>query len=175
MAMASEGDYVTIYRSADANADADARLVCDQLCDAGLDAIVVTDDAPGVVVGTYEVRVPPADAARAEEILAASPEKEADDELKPADTSHSLDLESVFSSQNVDAEVEAEAVRGMLEANEIPAMVVGSKQIPVLEFEVRVPRSRVEEARNLIEEARATGPEMAEEAATESESSEEAV
>jgi hypothetical protein len=36
--------------------------------------------------------------------------------------------------------------------------VVGSAQIPSLPFEVRVPKSRLEEASSLLEEARETGP-----------------
>lgn len=169
-AMTPGSEYVTVYRSADTDAEADANTARDRLVAAGLDAIVVGDDMPGVVVGTYEVRVPGTQAVQAEEILGPVP-PEADDEHTPIDPSHDLDLVAVFGSQAVDAELEAQAIRGILEANEIPAFIVGSAQIPVVPLEVRVPRSRLEEAREAIAHARESGPSAAEEEERESEAS----
>jgi hypothetical protein len=48
-------------------------------------------------------------------------------------------------------------------------MVVGASQYPNLPVEVRVPRGRVKEAEELIEQAQASGPEAASEAEAESE------
>ena len=84
--------------------------------------------------------------------------------MMPEDDSHDLDMVPVFSSSNHDGEMEAETIRGILEASEIPAMIVGPGSIPSLEFQVQVPESRLEEARRTIEEARAAGPAAAMEA-----------
>jgi hypothetical protein len=80
------------------------------------------------------------------------------------DESHDLDLEVLFSSSTHDAEMESLAIRALLEANDIPATVVGPSVLPSLEFQVRVPRERLEEARRVIDEARDAGPQAAEEA-----------
>jgi hypothetical protein len=85
------------------------------------------------------------------------------------DLSHDLDLVTLFASSNVDAEMEATNIRSMLEANGIPSVVVGASTIPSLEFQVQVPRARLEEAERMIEEARAAGPEAAAEAEAASE------
>jgi hypothetical protein len=166
--MASQGEFVTVFRSADRDADAQSSAVRIRLIEAGLAAVVVGDDEPGVVVGSYEVRVPAGDAARAEQVLAAD-EAAPEEESEPADASHDLDLVTVFSSQNRDAEMEANAIHGILEANGIPAVVVGSAQLPVLPFEVKVPRGRLEEARRAIAEAQEAGPALAEEAESQTE------
>jgi len=80
------------------------------------------------------------------------------------DPSHDLDMITLFSSSNVDAEMEATSIHSMLTANGIPSVVIGASTIPVLEFQVRVPRAAAEEAERLLEEARAAGPEAAAEA-----------
>jgi hypothetical protein len=49
--------------------------------------------------------------------------------------------------------------------------VVGTPQIPALEFQVQVPKSRLEEAERVLAEARAAGPEAAAEAEQEGEKS----
>jgi len=71
---------------------------------------------------------------------------------------------SQFSSLNHDAEMEANAIHGLLEANGIPSMVVGTPQIPAFEFQVQVPKSRLEEAERVLAEAQEAGPEAAVEA-----------
>jgi hypothetical protein len=60
-------------------------------------------------------------------------------------------------------------IRGVLESNGIPVMVVGATLYPNLPFEVRVPRGKLKEAEELIEQAEAAGPEAATEAEAESE------
>jgi hypothetical protein len=80
------------------------------------------------------------------------------------DLSHDLDMVILFSSSNVDAEMEATAIHSMLQSNGVPSLVVGASTIPVLEFQVQVPRAFADEAERLLEEARSAGPEAADEA-----------
>ena len=77
------------------------------------------------------------------------------------DTSHDLDMVPLFSSATIDAEVEADMILGILEANAIPAVVWRGTGIPPLGVEVQVPRSRLDEARRVIAEQVAAGPEAA--------------
>jgi hypothetical protein len=82
---------------------------------------------------------------------------------------NSLEMVTLFSSSNHDAEQEALAIHSLLEASGIPSVVVGPTVIPSLEFRVEVERGQLEEARRVIEEARAAGPEAADEAEAASE------
>jgi hypothetical protein len=102
--------------------------------------------------------------------MAQDPEK--DEELQdegPIDPSHDLDMVTLYSSQSVDAEIEADMIHGVLEANGIPSIVVRATGVPVFGFEVQVPRAHLEEAERVIAEAQATGPEGAAEAEAASE------
>ncbi len=85
------------------------------------------------------------------------------------DDSHQLDMVNVFSSSNHDAEMEAMAVRGVMEASGIPSIVVGPGTLPVLEFEVQVPQERLQEAQQVLAAAKAAGPAAAAEAEAASE------
>src|ERR1700748_2129393 len=76
---------------------------------------------------------------------------------------------AVFSSSNHDAEMETMAVQGVLEANGIPAVVVGPHILPNLEFQVQVPEHLAAEGQRLIIAGRAAGPEAAAEAEAASE------
>ncbi len=78
--------------------------------------------------------------------------------------SHLLDLVPFFSSATPDGEMEAMAIHGILEANDIPSMVVGTSSIPSLEVQVQVPQSRLADAERAIAEAREAGPKAALEA-----------
>ncbi len=130
----------------------------ERLAAAGIESLVLDDDAPGVVDGSWEVRVAPADRERAEAIASAPPSPEEDeDEVTEEGQSHDLDFVAIFSAQGIEAEMEAISIQSVLEANGIPCTVVGSSQIPSLPFEVRVPKSRFEEASSLLEEARQAG------------------
>ncbi len=80
------------------------------------------------------------------------------------DPSHQLDLETVFAADGATAEMQALAIRGILDAAQVPSVMVGTSTIPSLPFEVRVPRDRMEQALILIAEAEAAGPAAAEEA-----------
>lgn len=75
----------------------------------------------------------------------------------------------VFSSSNHDAEMEAMAIKGVLDSNGILAMIVGPHVLPTFEFQVQVPEHLLEQARQMIREARQGGRRAADEgeAATE--------
>jgi hypothetical protein len=74
------------------------------------------------------------------------------------------EMVTLFSSSNVDAEMEAGNIHAILEASGIPSMVVGTSMIPSLEFQVQVPRENLDEARKIIAEAQEAGPAAAAEA-----------
>lgn len=80
------------------------------------------------------------------------------------DPSHDLDMVPLFTASPVEGEVEAEIVRSILEANDIPSIIIRAAGVPSIGFEVQVPRSRVSEATRLIAEQRAAGSAAADEA-----------
>jgi len=100
--------------------------------------------------------------------MAQDPQEEANGS-QALDTSHDLDMVTIYDSNAVDSEAEADVIRGLLESNGIPATIVSGTPVLSLGDIVQVPRARVEEARKLIEEALATGPEGAAEAEASSE------
>jgi hypothetical protein len=83
--------------------------------------------------------------------------------------SHALDLVPLYDSLTVDAEVEADVIRGLLDANGIPSLVRGAGPYPPLGFQLLVPRGRIREAQRLIAEALAAGPDAADAAEAASE------
>ncbi|HUB32004.1 MAG TPA: hypothetical protein VMA31_03210 [Bryobacteraceae bacterium] len=87
----------------------------------------------------------------------------------PLDTSHDLDMVPLYFSQTIEAESEAEVLRGVLESNGIPSSISDPPIYPNLGILIYVPRGRVEEALRVIEEHREGGPEAAAEAEAESE------
>jgi hypothetical protein len=106
--------------------------------------------------------------------MAQDPERDEQPEESPeqagdVDVSHELDMVAIYSSQTVDAEIEADVIHGLLEANGVPNLVIGFNQAPAVGFEVRVPLARVDEAQRLLAEAQAAGPEAAAEAEAASE------
>jgi hypothetical protein len=60
--------------------------------------------------------------------------------------------------------MEAMQIHGILESNGIPSMLVGPSTLPVLEFEVQVPKENLEEAQRILADAQAAGPSAAAEA-----------
>jgi len=158
--MAGENELVTVFRSGDAEAEEQAGAVRDMLAGAHMDALVFDDSAAGVPEGVYEVRVPAAQAAEAEEFIATRK----DSVLGGPDVSEDLDMVPVFVSDASDAEMLATQIRSILEANEIPSVLVNSSAFPSLPYEIRVPRERLDEARQVIAAAEAAGPAAAEEA-----------
>jgi hypothetical protein len=156
--MTDENALITVFRSGDPSAEEDAIAARDCLTQAGIPAILLGDDTPGVIEGTWEVRVPPSDRPRAEAILesrACEPEDES--QVPQEGLSHDLDFVSFFGSQAADSEMEAIMIQSILESNGIPCIVVGSSQYPSLGFEVRVPKSRLKEAVAAVEAARQSG------------------
>jgi len=79
---------------------------------------------------------------------------------------HALDMVTLPNG-SVTSESEADMIRGILDSNGIPSMVVSAPEIPSLGFDVKVPRGRLTEAERLVEEARAHGPSAAAEAEAE--------
>ena len=72
-------------------------------------------------------------------------------------------------SGSVTRESEADMIRGVLDANGIPSLLVTASQYPVFGYEIKVPRGRLVEAEELVSEALAAGPEAAEEAEAQTE------
>ncbi len=159
-----ELDLVTVYRSMDADAAEDTECIVELLTDAGIQAVLQDDSAPGVPEGVFEVRVPAADAARAEEIIAENPLPEEAEELDP---SSDLDLETIASAAS---EMEAMGIKNFLDANGIAAVLVGDSVLPNFPFEVRVAHDQADRARILVADAEKTGPAAAAEGELESES-----
>jgi hypothetical protein len=79
----------------DASAKEDCQEILDLLQNAGIDAVLWDDSAPGVPEGVFEVRVPAANAARAEKVIAENP---LPDEVDEVDPSPELDLETIASA-----------------------------------------------------------------------------
>ena len=148
--------------------DADAKENCEEIVerleDAGIEAVLLDDSAPGVPEGVFEVRVPASSAAVAEKLIAENPP---DDEVKEVDPSSDLDLETIASAAS---EMEATGIKNVLESNGIASVLVGDSVLPNLAFDVRVARDQVKKARQLIAEAETVGSAAAEEAELESES-----
>jgi hypothetical protein len=72
-------------------------------------------------------------------------------------------MTAVFSSSNHDAEMEAMAVKGVLDANDIPSILVGPHILPNLAFQVQVPRHLLAQAEQLLRDARQDGRRAADE------------
>ncbi len=96
-------------------------------------------------------------------------EEESPEEENRVDPSHDLDMVAIYNSQTVDAGIESDVIHGLLEASGVPNIIVGFNEWPAVGFEVRVPRARMDEARRLLDEAQAAGPEAAAEAEAASE------
>lgn len=162
--MSNELDLITVYRSMDADAKEDAECIVDLLTDAGIPAALLDDSKPGVPEGVFEVQVPAADAARAEQLIAENPLPE---ETEEVDDSSALNLETIASATS---EMEAFSLKNLLESNGIAAVLVGDSVLPNFPFEVRVAHDQAERARVLIADAEEIGPAAAEEAESASES-----
>jgi hypothetical protein len=155
----AENELVTVFRSGDASAIEDAEEVRQILEAEGIEAKIFDDSAPGVISGVIEVRVTQADASRAEAILTERP---VEGDMSDADPSAVLDPVTVFQSSG-SGEAEALAIEGMLLANGIQPIRVGTAAIPSLNFEIRVAKEFAEQAEQLIANAQATGGSAADE------------
>jgi hypothetical protein len=101
--------------------------------------------------------------------MAQDPDREEEQPGGAMDVSHDLDVVSLYSSQTFEAEMEVEVIRSILDANGIPSVLSSNPYSNVLGYELRVPRNRLDEARRVVEEQRAAGPEAAAEAEAASE------
>jgi 2-keto-3-deoxy-L-rhamnonate aldolase RhmA len=81
------------------------------------------------------------------------------------------EMVTLFKSSNHNAESEALTIRSLLDANGIESVLVGTAQIPSLDFRVKVKSDDLERARSVIAEAEAAGPKAAAEAEEQSEKS----
>jgi hypothetical protein len=81
---------------------------------------------------------------------------------------HALDMVTMPGGR-VSTESEADMIRGVLDANEIPSLLIRAAQYPNLGFQIQVPRGLVSKAEQVLEEALAAGPEAAAEAEAETE------
>jgi hypothetical protein len=163
MSMAT--DLVTVYRSADMNAEQDATAVRNVLIKNGIDAQLADENVPGVVEGTWEVRVPREQVAQAEALVAQLDQ----DDPGGVDPSHELDMVTIAEFQGATGQMEALAIQSILDANGISAVLVGASTLPNLSFAVTVARDDVDRAHAALAEARAAGPAAAAEAAQECE------
>jgi hypothetical protein len=161
-------EMVTVFRTMEMDSKLACESVVDALSAAGLSPVILDDKAPGVPAGVLEVQVPADQQEQAEQLLAAPMPHE---EVEVGDPTAQLDLsETIFHSEgSATAEFEAVEIKALLEANDIPAIIVGDSVLPNLPFEVRVAKKDAERAQELIEELTAGGPEAAERAELESE------
>lgn len=136
----------------DADAKEDSECILELLSGAGMQAVMLDDRAPGVPEGVFEVRVPTADAARAEQLIAENPLPDDSEELDP---SSELDLETIATAVS---EMEATGMKNFLDSNGIAAVLVGDSVLPNLAFEVRVARDQAAAARQLIQSAQRDAP-----------------
>lgn len=153
-------EMVTVFRSADAGANEEASAILDLLADAGLNAMLLTDEYPGVLQGTTEVRVPAEEEEAALDAIDA-----ANGGAVEGSPSHGYDLVELYRGQGTTGEVEAMSIRAVLDANHVPSVLIGSMQLPSLPFRVMVPQIFVETAQQVLDEAEGAGPAAAEQAA----------
>jgi len=101
--------------------------------------------------------------------MAQDPDREEDEQDQDEVlTSHALDMVPVYESSNVDAEMEGDVIRGLLDSNGIPSLLIRPGPLP-LRFQVMVPLGKLVEAERLIEDAQVGGPAAADAAEAESE------
>ncbi len=150
--MGEQERFVTVFRSADHSAREQAEAIEEALRAMGIAFEVLDDKEPGVLSGVVEIRVAAGQAAEAESARDRTLAR-----LAEMGVTHDLDMVSVFSSDAHDAEMEAMTVEGLLQANGIDTELIGPSVLPVLSFQVQVPREDRDEALRIIEEARAGG------------------
>lgn len=86
---------------------------------------------------------------------------------EPVNNSAALDMVDLFDG-GVESESEADIIRGILESAGIES-ILGESPYHSLAVQLKVPRGKVGEAKRLIEEAQAAGPQAAAEAEAQSE------
>src|SRR5579871_840945 len=117
--MSAAPDLVTVYRSMDASAKEDCEELAAMLAANAIDPVLVDSTAPGVPSGVFEIRVPGAQSARAEALIAENPTWDDDGVADPSDA---MDLETVFTAAG---EMQALGVQSLLDSNGIAVVLVG--------------------------------------------------
>ena len=145
----------------DASAEEDAKNILAALNEAGMEGVVLDEDAPGVVEGTWEVRVASEYESRALRLIETISEPPPPVEGNP---SAALDLVTIFEGSGTTAEIEALSIQSVLKASGIEAVLEGASELPNLPFAVKVPQVDRARAEAALAEARAAGPAAAEEA-----------
>jgi hypothetical protein len=165
--MEQEPELVVVFRSMDETAKEDCDSVVELLRAEGIVGSIADESAPGVPEGVFEVRVSAKDALQAEKIVEANTIPE---QRENVDNSPGLDLETIFHSEgNITAEMEANAIRSVLEANGIAVVSIGDSVLPNFAFELKVAKEDAARARELVAEAERSGPAAADAAELESE------
>jgi len=82
--------------------------------------------------------------------------------------SHALDM-VILPGGRVSTEMEADMIRGVLDVNGIPSVLVTAPQTPNFGYMIKVPRGLVVQAEEAVAGALAAGPEAAAEAEAETE------
>lgn len=149
-----QADLVSVFRSSGANAEEDA-ISARALLESNRVAAIIREDS-----GTWKVLVAPGDAPAAR-LLVSSVDTATEDEPDP---SPELDSVTIVELQGTSGEIEAMGIKSVLDANNIPSVIVGASTLPNLSFQVQVPAVEVERARAAIAEAEAAGPVAAVEA-----------
>lgn len=163
--MNGEADLVTIYRSGDSDADRDAAKVQEYLAANGVRAMIFDAKDPGVVKGSYEVRVAPSEAARAEELVSSYDP----DAPQKADPSSELDRIVLTERMGATAEMEVMSMKSVLDDAGIESVIIGDSTLPNLSFQLIISGADADQARTVLAEAEAAGPAAAAEAERESE------
>ena len=91
-----------------------------------------------------------------------------DSEDYAGDPSHALDMVTLYTGP-LNSEPEADIIRGILDANGIPSIIVRPIGVPSLPLQIKVPRGCLADAERVIAEQRAAGPQAAAEAEAASE------
>src|SRR5690349_9056981 len=95
--MPADAEMVNVYRSADEDAEEDARAVQEMLLANGIEAVLLDDSAPGVPAGAWEVQAPAAAASSAEKLIYEM--SLPDTEMVEVDDSSALDMATVFEAE----------------------------------------------------------------------------
>jgi hypothetical protein len=98
--------------------------------------------------------------------MAQDPDRYADSDV--VRNTHALDM-VILPGGRVSTESEADMIRGVLDVNEIPSIMVTAPQTPNFGFMIKVPRGLVVQAEEAVAAALAAGPEGAAEAEAETE------
>lgn len=80
------------------------------------------------------------------------------------DSSHALDLVTIFEQSGTTAEMEALGIQAVLEAAGIPVVFGGETSFPNLPWSIRVSKADAARAFEVIEDAKKAGPKAAAEA-----------